>query len=436
MSDEEYDKMIKEAADQYHPAYEDAAWKKMERLLNEHLPVEKEKKRFFFLLPLLLLLGGLVFFIILYTGKTNNSEISQNADSKNKTEEPVSAKVQHSNKSTGTAPSNESVAASGNEKTNAHKNVSATEAASSKIQFQISSNEDNLISERTDSVNAEDLSITNKNHQIHRMENVIAFDKKPLPENNNIIMSSGKENNEVAPKASDKKIKTSEQNPAKTEEEKATARSQMTKKTKGGFARNFSISLSAGPDISGVHIKEAGKITIAYGVGIGYAISKRFGIRAGFYISNKIYSAGPEDYQLAGNPQAYEYLENIEANCKVYEIPLKVDYNFKAVKNHHWFISTGLSSYLMKRETYDYYYKTPNGVAYNKDWTIKNKNQHFLSVLNLSGGYQYSINKQFSLAAEPYVEIPLAGVGAGKVKLNSGGILFTIKAKTFFKKGK
>ncbi len=82
------------------------------------------------------------------------------------------------------------------------------------------------------------------------------------------------------------------------------------------------------------------------------------------------------------------------------------------------------------------FYKTPAGQTYNKDWSNSNQNKHFFSVLDLSVGYQYLMNKQFSLAAQPYVDLPLTGIGAGKVKLNSAGILFTIKAKPFLKKSK
>ena len=32
---------------------------------------------------------------------------------------------------------------------------------------------------------------------------------------------------------------------------------------------------------------------------------------------------------------------------------------------------------------------------------------------------------------EPYVKLPLTGIGYGKVKLNSGGILFSIGIKPF-----
>ena len=42
MWDDEIHKKIKDAADQYHPAYDDNAWSKMEQLLDEHLPIKKD----------------------------------------------------------------------------------------------------------------------------------------------------------------------------------------------------------------------------------------------------------------------------------------------------------------------------------------------------------------------------------------------------------
>ena len=71
MWDDEINKKIKDAADQYHPAYDENAWDKMELLLDQHLPVEKKRKRKYFLIPLLALLLGSSFFIIYY--KHSNS---------------------------------------------------------------------------------------------------------------------------------------------------------------------------------------------------------------------------------------------------------------------------------------------------------------------------------------------------------------------------
>ena len=38
MQFEKFDKKIREAADHHHPAYDDNAWDKMEKLLNKHMP--------------------------------------------------------------------------------------------------------------------------------------------------------------------------------------------------------------------------------------------------------------------------------------------------------------------------------------------------------------------------------------------------------------
>jgi hypothetical protein len=80
----------------------------------------------------------------------------------------------------------------------------------------------------------------------------------------------------------------------------------------------------------------------------------------------------------------------------------------------------------MKKEIYkyEYYYpNNPNPYYYTK--TINNQNKHYFSVLTLSGGYQRRINKTLSFTAEPYVKLPLGGVGYGRVKLSSVGVLFS-----------
>ena len=64
----------------------------------------------------------------------------------------------------------------------------------------------------------------------------------------------------------------------------------------------------------------------------------------------------------------------------------------------------------------------------------KNENSHIFSVLNLSGGYQHHLSDRVSVMGEPYVKIPVSGVGYGKVKLNSAGVLFTVSVRPFLKK--
>ena len=219
-----------------------------------------------------------------------------------------------------------------------------------------------------------------------------------------------------------------------TEKEKIPAAKEEQKK-KNAFANNFALTFSAGADVSYIEIGSAGKLQPFYGAGISYTIGKHLRLNTGFNVSKKKYTAEPYQYKFSGgtvNPN----LKKIDADCNVYEIPLNVYYNFKTVKNHNWFAGTGISSYLMKKETYDYIYITPSGQTYNYIHTETNQNKHYFSVLTLSGGYQYKLNNRFSFIAEPYLKIPLGGVGAGKVKLNSAGIMFTAAIKPFSKEKK
>ncbi len=129
-------------------------------------------------------------------------------------------------------------------------------------------------------------------------------------------------------------------------------------------------------------------------------------------------------------------MQKINADCNVFEIPLTLQYNFKQVKNHNWYGGMGFSSYLMKKEIYDYQYKGASGQVWSYKRTYKNENENYFSVLTLSGGYQYKLNNRISFLAEPFLKIPIKGIGAGKVKLNSAGLMVTAAVKPFAKKKK
>ena len=72
-----FDKKIKEAAEQHHPAYDENAWRKMENLLDQHLPKQRDRRRFFLLAFTVLFVGGGAFFL-LSTPHTKNSGRSYN----------------------------------------------------------------------------------------------------------------------------------------------------------------------------------------------------------------------------------------------------------------------------------------------------------------------------------------------------------------------
>jgi len=165
---------------------------------------------------------------------------------------------------------------------------------------------------------------------------------------------------------------------------------------------------------------------------LGYTFKERLTVRTGFYSASKVYVAKPYQYKPT-NPVNTNYLIDISANCKVYEIPLSLSYNFGKSEKHKTFVSAGLSSFIMKKETYDYFYEYPSSppVAHHYIHTVNNENKHYFSVLSLSAGYQRKVNRILSVTAEPYFKLPLAGVGYGKVKLNSFGLMFSVNVSPF-----
>jgi len=56
------------------------------------------------------------------------------------------------------------------------------------------------------------------------------------------------------------------------------------------------------------------------------------------------------------------YFQNVEiinadGNCSMWEIPLNIQYDFASAKKYNWFVTAGLSSYLMHNEYYNFTYK-------------------------------------------------------------------------------
>lgn len=223
--------------------------------------------------------------------------------------------------------------------------------------------------------------------------------------------------------------------PAKEEKKDEVKTPIPSPKKKNNFKNAFAFTISTGPDVSAVSFDRIGKTRLVIGAGISYQLNKRWNLRTGFYAVQKVYDAKPDQYTPPDpNWYYYQYVQDIHASCRVFEIPLIASYTFSQRPKHSWFASAGVSSYIMKSESYDYFLKYPSGNTDTKNYTVYDKNEHFLSSLRLSMGYQKQFSNRISFSAEPYINTPLTGIGLGKIKLSSAGVLFTLSIKPFAKK--
>ena len=115
-------------------------------------------------------------------------------------------------------------------------------------------------------------------------------------------------------------------------------------------------------------------------------------------------------------------ISDVTGNCKMIEVPLSVKYNFAFRKNSNWFATLGSSSYFMKKENYvyNYYYGTYGPVPHSKEY--KNSSTNLFSNVTISAGYEHKLGGLSAFRIEPYVKIPLSGMGIGKLPLFSTGL--------------
>lgn len=470
MQFEDFDKKIKEAADNHHPAYDEQAWAKMNKLLDKHMPEKDERRRrFAWLFFLLFLLGGAGIFygVQSLVGKPEKLTVSESpaesgtthtdaGTSVEKKVVQVSGTTSSDIPDTKTAETDQPVTS----KTSYSLPVAGEprpftpkgrmQAAGTALKLQSSDPENKTVNRRGgnhlgsgdapvfESGSAKKSKKRVVNQISSKAENIIS---QPLVKT--AISENDIENPVIVPGNVVAVPVTTIQAPVTTpvinvhvQPEKDTlARvvEQVTPdagadKGKRSKRSHFFLTFSAGPDASYTRDGKPGRVIPVTGAGIGYLYKERFSIRAGFYNAAKIYSAAPEAYKApASFYNYYPFLVNVDANCRVYELPVSLGYHFGARKNHSWFASATISSYLMKRETYNYSYKTSAwGSIQQRKWNLYNDNKHYFSILGFSAGYQRKITDRISFIAEPYLRVPVQGVGYGNVKLNSAGVLFSL----------
>lgn len=200
-------------------------------------------------------------------------------------------------------------------------------------------------------------------------------------------------------------------------------------KTASPAIQHWELGVTAGPDASNVSFNHMYKTGYNFGVQVGYRISNRWQINTGVIYTKKFYKADREYY----NPKDYTPPANlayVAGNCKMWEIPINVRYDFIYNNKRRWFISTGLSTYLMTEEYYRLYYTNNYSYPKNND----TGSQYPFSIMNISLGMERSLGKHFSLTAEPYFKLPLKGLGMGNMLINSYGMYFTLKYKPTFRR--
>ena len=194
-------------------------------------------------------------------------------------------------------------------------------------------------------------------------------------------------------------------------------------KKKIKIKNRFYIGILAGPQFN--EVKSQGFSNPGFSVGLltGVTLTKKLALETGLFISQKKYFSSGEYFNMktvaASMPVGMKVI-SLNGKSTILEIPLKLKYDFLKKKNGRFFGTIGASSYILAKESNKYLVDL-NGNQQKLTRNYSNNGKYVTAELNLSAGYDYKL-KQKTVRIEPYVQLPMKGIGVGSMPILSTGI--------------
>lgn len=398
MNDRELDDLFRKAAAEYSPAGREEVWKKLEEKLNTRGP--RRRKPLWWILLIVLFLG-IAGFLLWPHGEKNLVNHKNLHD------------ISINQQTTNNKPSNKQATVKEQNLPKKKKTIRSSEELSSQQSITLPRSIPSPIGTEKDVMESTDQS---------------KYDLSALPALKKLsIQTVNGFQNELKTRQplKDKIDFDSSHSFLQKENEKEITENSPEEKTPESKMRHWNFGMTAGPDWSSASGR-GWKTGAGGGLKLTYKLNKKWAFSTGVLFDKKLYDAHPEDYNPRDDSWRNYDVQNIDAQCTIWDVPLNVEYTLWNNKGHAVFLSTGLSSFWMHEEEYTYYYKTSSGNWNEWSKELYDQNHHLFSILNFSAGYERSW-KHFSLQAEPYLKIPLNGIGYGRVKLYSTGIHFTLQ---------
>lgn len=190
------------------------------------------------------------------------------------------------------------------------------------------------------------------------------------------------------------------------------------------------IGVLGAPAASAVRTAQSARIGGDVGLTVEYRFTNRLRVRTGLISSQKRYEAPSTDYTVPAAWQWFKADYEVDGSCRITEIPIDLRYDVLSRPAYQVFASVGVNSLFMRDERYSYDWMQ-NGQTFTKEAHVVDGSHHILSVLNFSAGVERKLGARWSGQVEPFLQLPLGGVGAGQVKLSSLGAAFSLKFGLF-----
>jgi hypothetical protein len=205
---------------------------------------------------------------------------------------------------------------------------------------------------------------------------------------------------------------------------------QLIRKGGAHINRSLEFGLIAAPDFASVSSLAGDRPGSTIGLTVDYQFANHWYVGSGLLLDRKIFAARAQDFHAPKNFYATNGMNDVDlvkGSFEMLEIPLNLRYDFSVTGSTLFFVSGGISSYLMTSENNNYYFRQPL-MFRDQCQSISSPDKSYLfSALNLSLGVETGLSNSLSMLIAPYIKIPVRGVGIGQVQMSTVGINFSLK---------
>ena len=186
----------------------------------------------------------------------------------------------------------------------------------------------------------------------------------------------------------------------------------------------FYLGMTAGPQFNQVNDQGLSSAGWSLGILAGLQINKKLSLETGINFTQKQYHTRGEYFnmqELSGSMPPGLKIVSLVGKSYVTEIPLMIKYDVLTSGNSRIFVSGGISSYILTKETNQYKVML-NGSSQKMTGNYTKTSSYFTASTNFSVGYENQISNGIRMRIAPYVQIPMAGYGVGALHILSAGV--------------
>ena len=213
-------------------------------------------------------------------------------------------------------------------------------------------------------------------------------------------------------------------NDSSSQKEKQAATENTSVIKISGRKTGLYLGAVAGPLFDEVKNQGLKKTGFSVGIIAGYQFIKHLSVETGLLYAKKPYFSTGQYFsmdKISNSMPAGMQILSLEGNNYVWEIPARIKFDFLPRAESNFYVTAGITSYILTREKNNYLVSM-NGAQQTMYSSYKNKSRSLATTFDISAGYEHKIGRSNHLRIEPYIQIPLKGMGVGSMPMISTGL--------------